>query len=105
MSIQCIYDGCHLGITIRVLEIKTDNCDTYYGGYVDLPKGHPFFWLDYNTINTICEKNSHKLTYSNFTDDGEWRIGFNTSHKDCKWTDVVCELMEIVELIRNKHTK
>ena len=46
-------------------------------GYVDLPKTHPMYELNYNDIPVDIHGG---LTYSELTNDGFWRVGFDTAH-------------------------
>lgn len=46
-------------------------------GYVDLPPDHMSHGVDYHDL-FIPE--AEELTYSGLTDDGWWRVGFDTAH-------------------------
>lgn len=49
-------------------------------GYVSLPKGHPLFGLEYDTIHDQYDIQIHGgLTYSKLDED-KWVIGFDTAH-------------------------
>ena len=47
-------------------------------GYVDLPEGHKSYDVHYDELSDIDV--SGGLTYSKMTDDGKWRVGFDTCH-------------------------
>lgn len=47
-------------------------------GYVDVPIGHPLYGVDYDDVDGISVHGG--LTYSDYTDDRMWRLGFDCAH-------------------------
>jgi hypothetical protein len=113
MSFETVYTGNKMGFPIKVMKNSLYN---YYCGYVDLPKTHHFYEMDYDTINSVGQKGTdtvgdvqygspheltYSLTYSDFTNEHNWRIGFDTAqgHKpeqEFTLENVITELTEFV---------
>ena len=75
-----VFEETIKGVQTKVLQHPV--CK-YYCGYVFLPEGHRFYGKGYDEINDICiyEKGKDYLnywvTYSDFTNDDYWCIGFD----------------------------
>lgn len=44
-------------------------------GYVGVPNGHPYYGMDYDDIDTMCD-----ITFSGFREGSAWYFGVDTSH-------------------------
>jgi hypothetical protein len=99
------YEKTLMGFETKVLQHPV--CK-HYCGYVLLPKNHRFYGKGYEEINRICigEKGqdhlNYWLTYSDFTIDDYWCIGFDTAqgpYRVFTVEDTINEVMNLVELV------
>ncbi len=71
------------GYKLMVRLIKTYPFYEYRCGYVSIPKGHPIYGLSddeiYEQFPDVYEMAHGGITYAGEI-DGEWWIGFDTSH-------------------------
>lgn len=84
----------HRGLKCRLVQQKMSGATAYLGiypdlaclsgwwcGYVDLPESHPLHGKHYREIVGSWAVSVHGgLTYTEATDDGAWRLGFDTAH-------------------------
>jgi hypothetical protein len=80
-----IHEEIFMGFKIEVWKWKHPVLD-HLCGYVFLPEGHLFHGKDDDEINNIRYKKNgihlmYELTYSGLTDNGYWKIGFDTANR------------------------
>lgn len=77
----------------------------WYCGYVEIPKGHPLYKIEYWDLSDVYHSVHGGLTYSGFLlDDDRWFIGFDCNHGDdnslvqnSSYTVINCvELIDII---------
>ena len=99
MSFEIIKDGIFKGCKY-VITHTDDGFYSWYCGYIEVKKEHPYFNKNYEELNNIdCHGG---LTYSGYRfEDGIYYIGFDTAHFDSEpannLTFVENECMNIIE--------
>jgi hypothetical protein len=83
----------------------------YYCGYVAVPKSNKYFGLDYETIDSILQKDlsiySSKnqmpsITLSELSSfDSHWIFGFDTAGLDCSRKDAINQLSELLNVAQS----